>query len=162
MMPIIDGHNDLPLQLRARYGYRVDGLDEGRPELQTDLPRLRAGRGGGQFWAVYVPSPLPEPEAVVATMEQVDAVYRMVAAYPDDLAIAYSAADVEQAWATGRIASLIGIEGGHSLATSLGVLRAFARLGGRYVTLTHNNNTSWADSAAEPPQVDGAHDPSRA
>jgi membrane dipeptidase len=162
MMPIIDGHNDLPMQLRARYGYRVDGLDEGRPELHTDLPRLRAGGVGGQFWSVYVPSDLPEPEAVVATMEQVDAVYRMVAAYPGDLAIAYSAADVEQAWSTGRIASLIGIEGGHSLATSLGVLRAFARLGVRYVTLTHNNNTSWADSAAEEPQVDGLNDAGRA
>jgi membrane dipeptidase len=162
MMPIIDGHNDLPLQLRARYGYRVDGLDEGRPELHTDLPRLRAGRVGGQFWSVYVPSDLPEPAAVVATLEQVDAVYRMVAAYPADLAIAYSAADVERAWSTGRIASLIGIEGGHSLATSLGVLRAFARLGVRYVTLTHNNHTSWADSATEEPRVGGLTDAGRA
>jgi membrane dipeptidase len=162
MMPIIDGHNDLPMQLRARYGYRVDGLDERRPELHTDLPRLRAGRVGGQFWSVYVPSDLPEPQAVVATLEQVDAVYRMVTAYPGDLAIAYSAADVERAWSTGRIASLIGIEGGHSLATSLGVLRAFARLGVRYVTLTHNNNTSWADSAAEEPRVDGLNDAGRA
>ena len=161
-MPIIDGHNDLPLQLRARYGYRVDGLDEGKPELHTDLPRLRAGRVGGQFWSVYVPSSLPEPEAVVATMEQVDAVYRMVAAYPDDLAIAYSAADVQRAWSAGKIASLIGIEGGHSLATSLGVLRAFARLGVRYVTLTHNNHTSWADSAAEVPRLDGLNAAGRA
>jgi membrane dipeptidase len=162
MMPIIDGHNDLPLQLRARYGYRVDGLDELRPDLHTDLPRLRAGRVGGQFWSVYVPSDLSEPDAVVATMEQVDAVYRMVAAYPDDLAIAFCAADVERAWSTGRIASLIGIEGGHSLASSLGVLRAFARLGVRYVTLTHNNHTSWADSAAEQPRLDGLNDAGRA
>jgi membrane dipeptidase len=162
MMPIIDGHNDLPMQLRARYGYRVDGLNQVRPPLQTDLPRLRAGRVGGQFWSVYVPSDLSEPEAVVATMEQIDAVYRMVAAYPDDLVLACSAADVERAWSTGRIASLIGIEGGHCLATSLGVLRAFARLGLRYVTLTHNNHTSWADSAAEEPRVDGLNDAGRA
>src|SRR5438309_1689995 len=109
MMPIIDGHNDLPLQLRGRFGYAVGGLDEPRPELHTDIPRLRAGRVGGQFWSVYVPSDLSEPEAVVATMEQIDAVYRMVAAYPDDLAIAYSADDVERAIAAGKVASLIGI-----------------------------------------------------
>jgi len=161
-MPVIDGHNDLPMALRARYGYSVDGLDTGLSDLQTDIPRLRAGGVGAQFWSVYVPSDLSEPDAVVATMEQVDAVYRMAAAYPADLAIAYSADDVSRALAAGRIASLIGIEGGHSLATSLGVLRAFARLGVRYVTLTHNNNTSWADSAAEEPAVDGLNDMGRA
>jgi membrane dipeptidase len=150
------------LQLRARCGYRVDRLDEPRPELHTDIPRLRAGRVGGQFWSVFVPGDLGEPEAVVATMEQIDAVYRMAAAYPDDLAIAYSADDVERAVRDGRIASLIGIEGGHSLATSLGVLRAFARLGVRYVTLTHNENTSWADSAAREPRVGGLNDDGRA
>ncbi|MGK5681825.1 dipeptidase [Actinoplanes sp. URMC 104] len=162
MEPIIDGHNDLPMQLRGRFGYRVEGLDRPRPELQTDLPRLRAGGVGGQFWSVYVPGDLGEPEAVVATMEQIDAVYRMAAAHPGDLAIAYSADDVERAIAGGRIASLIGIEGGHSLATSLGVLRSFARLGVRYVTLTHNENTSWADSAAREPQVGGLNDEGRA
>ena len=161
-MPIIDGHNDLPMQLRGRFGYAVGGLDEPRPELHTDIPRLRAGGVGGQFWSVYVPSDLTEPDAVVATMEQVDAVYRMVAAYPEDLAIACTAADVERAIAAGKIASLIGIEGGHSIATSLGVLRAFARLGVRYVTLTHNHNTSWADSAAQEPRVDGLNDEGRA
>jgi membrane dipeptidase len=161
-MPVIDGHNDLPMQLRARLGYEVGGLAEGRPEFHTDIPRLRAGGVGAQFWSVYVPSELPEPAAVVATMEQIDAVYRMAAAYPDDLAMAYSAADVERALAAGRIASLIGIEGGHSLATSLGVLRSFARLGVRYVTLTHNHNTSWADSAADTPAVDGLNDVGRA
>jgi membrane dipeptidase len=162
MMPVIDGHNDLPMQLRARYGYRVDRLDEPRPELQTDLPRLRAGGVGGQFWSVFVPGDLGEPEAVVATMEQIDAVYRMVAAYPADLAVAYSADDVEAALRGGRIASLIGIEGGHSLATSLGVLRAFARLGVRYVTLTHNENTSWADCAVREPRVGGLDHDGRA
>ena len=153
--PVIDGHNDLPMQLRALRGYAVGGLDRPQPDFHTDLPRLRAGGVGAQFWSVYVPSDIGEPEAVVATMEQVDAVYRMAAAYPRDLAIAYSAADVERAWADGRIASLIGIEGGHSLAGSLGVLRAFARLGVRYVTLTHNNHTAWADSAAEEPRHEG-------
>jgi membrane dipeptidase len=161
-MPVIDGHNDLPMALRARYGYGVAGLDTGLSDLHTDIPRLRAGGVGAQFWSVYVPSDLSEPDAVVATMEQVDAVYRMAAAYPADLAIACSADNVSQAMAAGRIASLIGIEGGHSLATSLGVLRAFARLGVRYVTLTHNNNTSWADSAAEEPAVDGLNDMGRA
>lgn len=160
--PVIDGHNDLPMQLRARRGYEVGGLDAVQPDLHTDIPRLRAGRVGAQFWSVYVPSDLPEPDAVVATMEQIDAVYRLVAAYPGDLAVAYSAADVTRAWSEGKIASLIGIEGGHSLATSLGVLRSFARLGVRYVTLTHNNNTSWADSAAEDPAVDGLDDVGRA
>jgi len=161
-MPVIDGHNDLPMQLRALRSYRVDGLDTAQPDFHTDIPRLRSGGVGAQFWSVYVPSDLAEPDAVVATCEQIDAVYRLTAAYPDDLAIAYSAGDVERAWAGGRIASLIGIEGGHSLATSLGVLRAFARLGVRYVTLTHNNNTSWADSAVEDPRVGGLNDVGRA
>jgi membrane dipeptidase len=161
-MPVIDGHNDLPMQLRARAGYDVGGLRAGRPDFHTDIPRLRAGGVGAQFWSVYVPSDLPEPAAVVATMEQIDAVYRMAAAYPDDLVMAYTADDVERAVAGGRIASLLGIEGGHSLATSLGVLRSFARLGVRYVTLTHNNNTSWADSAADEPAVDGLNEAGRA
>ena len=160
--PVIDGHNDLPMQLRALRGSAVAGLDTVQPDFHTDLPRLRAGGVGAQFWSVYVPSDLPEPAAVAATMEQIDAVYRLVAAYPDDLAVAYSAEDVRRAWAAGRIASLIGIEGGHSLATSLGVLRAFARLGVRYVTLTHNNNTSWADSAVEEPAAGGLTDVGRA
>ncbi|UQU61300.1 dipeptidase [Couchioplanes caeruleus] len=161
-MPVVDGHNDLPMALRAAAGYRVDGLAANRPEFHTDIARLRAGGVGGQFWSVYVPSDLPEPEAVTATMEQVDAVYRLVAAYPEDFAIAYTAADVEAAIGSGRIASLIGIEGGHSLASSLGVLRAFARLGVRYVTLTHNHNTPWADSAADEPRAGGLTDEGRA
>ncbi|GAB1691706.1 dipeptidase [Krasilnikovia sp. M28-CT-15] len=161
-MPVIDGHNDLPMALRARAGYDVSGLDRHRPEFQTDLPRLRAGGVGAQFWSVFVPGDLPESEAVAATMEQVDAVYRLVGAYPRDLEIAYDADGVEAAIAAGRIASLIGIEGGHSLATSLGVLRGFARLGVRYVTLTHNQHTSWADAAAAEPVVGGLNDVGRA
>jgi membrane dipeptidase len=160
--PVFDGHNDLPTALRLRSGYDVAGLDTGRPDLQTDIPRLRAGGVGAQFWSVYVPSTLPEPDAVVSTMEQVDAVYRMVARYPDAFAIAYTADDVERAVAAGRIASLLGIEGGHSLARSAGVLRAFARLGVRYVTLTHNHNTAWADSATDEPAAGGLTDEGRA
>jgi membrane dipeptidase len=161
-MPVVDGHNDLAFQLRLRSGYSVAGLDTGRPDLHTDIPRLRAGGVGAQFWSVFVPSHLPEPEAVVATLEQVDAVHRMVARHPDVFALAYTADDVTRAVAGGRIASLLGIEGGHSLAASTGVLRAFARLGVRYVTLTHNDNTAWADSATDEPAVGGLSDVGRA
>ncbi|MFF4803798.1 dipeptidase [Streptomyces sp. NPDC001351] len=160
--PVFDGHNDLPVALRARSGYSVEGLADGRPDLHTDLPRLRAGGVGAQFWSVYVSSELPEPEAVVATLEQIDAVYRLAARYPDTLRIAYTAADVERAFTEGRIASLLGVEGGHSLAESPGVLRSYARLGVRYVTLTHNDNTSWADSATDEPKVGGLNDTGRA
>ena len=159
---VIDGHNDLAGALRAFAGYSVEGLDRVRTELHTDLPRLRAGGVGAQFWSVYVPSSLTEPEAVVSTLEQIDAVYRLAARYPDDFRIAYTAADVETAFAEGRIASLLGVEGGHSLATSTGVLRSLARLGIRYVTLTHNDNTSWADSATDAPSVGGLDDTGRA
>jgi membrane dipeptidase len=159
--PVLDGHNDLPTVLREA-GYGVEGLDTGRPELHTDIPRLRAGGVGAQFWSLYVPSTLPESEAVAATVEQVDLVYRLVARYPEAFAIAYTADDVTRAIEAGRIASLLGIEGGHSIGTSLGVLRAFARLGVRYMTLTHNDNTSWADSATDEPKVDGLNDVGRA
>jgi membrane dipeptidase len=161
-MPVIDGHNDLPMALRAGAGYRVEGLRGSRPGFHTDLARLRAGGVGGQFWSVYVPSDLPGDEAVTATMEQVDAVHRLVAAYPEELAAAYTADQVVAAIAAGRIASLIGIEGGHSLASSPGVLRSFARLGVRYVTLTHNHHTPWADSATQEPRVNGLTDEGRA
>jgi membrane dipeptidase len=160
--PVIDGHNDLPMALRACAGYSVEGLDKLREELHTDLPRLRAGGVGAQFWSVYVSSSLAEPEAVVSTLEQIDAVYRLAARYPDDLRIAYTSADIEASFAEGRIASLLGVEGGHSLAGSTGVLRALARLGVRYVTLTHNDNTAWADSATDEPGVGGLDDVGRA
>src|SRR3954468_19984019 len=114
-MWIFDGHNDLPMQLREVHGSSVTGLDQGRPGLHTDLPRLRAGGLGAQFWSAYVPSALPEPEAVTHTMEQIDVVHRMIAEYPDAFEAAFTADDVERIVAAGRIASLIGIEGGHSL-----------------------------------------------
>lgn len=145
-MKIIDTHNDLPGALRKKCGYSVDELDQFRPELQTDIGRLRSGDVGAQFWSVWVPSDMAEPDAVVATMEQVDAVYRLVAKYPDDLAMAFTADDAEKMMRGGRIASLLGIEGGHSINESLGALRTFARLGVRYMTLTHNDDTSWAAS----------------
>ncbi|MFK0191532.1 dipeptidase [Kitasatospora sp. NPDC090308] len=148
--PVFDGHNDLPVALRARSGGSVAGLDRHRPELHTDLPRLREGGVGAQFWSVYVPSDLPEPVAAVATLEQIDLTHRLIAHYPGQLRLAVTADQVEAAIADGRIASLLGIEGGHSLASSLGVLRAYARLGVRYLTLTHNHHTPWADSATDP------------
>ncbi|GIF07969.1 dipeptidase [Actinoplanes siamensis] len=154
-MWIFDGHNDLPMRLREAHGSSVTGLGSARPGLHTDLPRLRAGGVGAQFWSVYVPSGGPEPEAVTHTMEQIDLVYRLLAEYPDVLEAAYTAGDVERIVGAGRIASLIGIEGGHCLARSPGVLRSFARLGVRYVTLTHNHHTAWADSAAAEPVAGG-------
>ncbi|WP_231956920.1 MULTISPECIES: dipeptidase [unclassified Actinoplanes] len=143
------------MRLRGWHGSSTAGLDGSRPELHTDLPRLRAGRVGAQFWSVYVPSSLPEPEAVTHTLEQIDVVYRLLAEYPDTLEAARTADDVERIVAAGRIASLIGVEGGHCLARSPGVLRSLARLGVRYVTLTHNHHTAWADSAAAPPVSGG-------
>jgi membrane dipeptidase len=160
--PVVDGHNDLPWQLRVHRGCTVDGLDAGIPELHTDLPRLRAGGVGAQFWSVYVPSSLPEPEAVVATMEQIDAVHRMAAAHPADLVLTTTAEATLAAMKDGKVASLIGVEGGHSLASSPAVLRCLARLGVRYVTLTHNHHTPWADSAALPPVHGGLTDEGRA
>lgn len=159
---VFDGHNDLPTALRATAGYSVAGLDAERPELQTDLPRLRRGGVGAQFWSAWTPSTLTEPEALLGVLEQIDAVQRLVAAYPAELDLAYTADEVEQARAEGRIASLIGVEGGHAIASSLGVLRQLARLGIRYLTLTHNDNTSWADSGTDEPNVGGLNDDGRA
>lgn len=156
--PLIDGHNDYPWALR--------GLDPGRdlakadiarsvPALMTDIPRLRAGGLGGQFWSVYVPSTIPAPEAVVATMEQIDVVHRMLKRWPETFELALTADDVERAFKRGRIASMIGMEGGHSIDSSLATLRMMYALGARYMTLTHNNNTPWADAAADQPAHGG-------
>ena len=161
-VPLIDGHNDLPDELRVSAGYSVAGLDAVRSELQTDIPRLRQGNVGAQFWSVWVPSDLPEQAAVVATLEQVDAVYRLVASYPQVFGCASTADELERVWASGRIASLMGIEGGHSIAGSLGALRMFARLGVRYMTLTHNDDTAWAASATGLRQTTGLSDTGRA
>ncbi|GAA4883069.1 dipeptidase [Serinicoccus chungangensis] len=157
---VVDGHNDLPWALRelvgAEDGPQVDlRSGTGARGLHTDLPRLRRGGVGGQFWSVYVPSSLGEAQAVVATLEQVDLVHRLVERYADHLALATTAAQVREAMAQGRVASLLGAEGGHSIGSSLGVLRVLHRLGVRYLTLTHNHNTPWADSATDEPEHGG-------
>ncbi|GAB3267620.1 dipeptidase [Kineosporia babensis] len=146
---VIDGHNDLADACLERRGYRTDGLDTGVPELHTDVPRLRAGGVSGQFWSVYVSAMLEGPSAVQATLEQIDFVHRLAGEHPEHFVLARTAADVEKARAAGKIASLIGAEGGHSINDSPGVLRMFARLGVRYLTLTHFINTSWADSCTD-------------
>ena len=159
---VFDGHNDLPEVLRANAGYSVAGLDQGRPQFQTDLPRLRAGGVGAQFWSAWVPPELCDGQAVKSTLEQIDAIHRMIAAYPDQLAFAVTGDDVRAAVASGRIASLIGLEGGHSVGRSPAVLRMFARLGARYMTLTHGDNVAWADSATDEPGCGGLTDEGRA
>ncbi|MFC7404143.1 dipeptidase [Georgenia alba] len=156
--PLVDGHNDLPYALRTTAESSVEGLEGSRPELHTDLPRLRAGRVGTQFWSVFVPSPLTGPDAVLATLEQVDTAHRLIARYPDTFAFVRTAEQAREAFRGGRIASLLGAEGGHSIGESLGALRVLARLGVRYMTLTHNDNTPWADSATDNPTVGGLNE----
>ncbi|UYM06769.1 dipeptidase [Solicola gregarius] len=156
---IFDGHNDLPWAHRDLYAYDLDRGDIAlpRPELHTDLPRLRKGGVGAQFWSVFVPSQLAGDAAVTATLEQVDFVRRMIERY-DDLVLARTAGEVEAAMADGRIASLLGMEGGHSINESLGTLRAMHALGVRYMTLTHNDNVPWADSATDAAVLGGLND----
>jgi membrane dipeptidase len=147
--PLIDGHNDLLWALREAREEGVDEADVGEPtpRFQTDLPRLERGGVGAQFWSVYVPSHLPPDQAVTQTLEQIDAFYDLVRRYPGRLEQARKASDVERIAEKGRIASMIGVEGGHSIGGSLGTLRVLARLGAGYMTLTHNDDTDWADSA---------------
>ncbi|MHB1502128.1 MAG: dipeptidase, partial [Candidatus Dormibacteria bacterium] len=155
--PLIDGHNDLPWAIREGSGDSLDLRDvaAGCPGLQTDLPRLRQGHLSGQFWSVYVPCSWEGARAVVGTLEQIDIVHRMIARYPDDFALATSAEDVERHFDQGRIACLLGAEGGHSINSSMGALRALFGMGVRYLTLTHNRNTPWADSATDRPHCGG-------
>ena len=155
--PVLDGHNDLLWAARAEVGYDFDRLDlaAGTTSTHTDIPRLRRGGVGAQFWSVFVPASLSGDDAVSATLEQVDAGHQMVARYAAELAFARSADEVEAAWATGRIASLLGAEGGHSINCSLATLRMLHVLGVRYLTLTHNSNVPWADSATDDPAVGG-------
>jgi membrane dipeptidase len=151
--PLIDGHNDLPWEARTQAGYDFDRLDLSTrlTTTHTDLPRLREGGVGAQFWSVWVPAQLTGDAAVIATLEQVDAVHRMTGRYADQLGFARTADEVEAVFASGRIASLMGAEGGHSIGCSLGTLRLLHVLGVRYMTLTHNDNVAWADSATDEP-----------
>ncbi|MEU6706339.1 dipeptidase [Streptomyces wuyuanensis] len=156
--PVVDGHNDLPWALREQVRYDLDRRDIATDQtgsLHTDIPRLRAGGVGAQFWSVYVRSDMAGDEAVSATLEQIDVVDRLLARYPADLARALTADDMESARKEGRIASLMGAEGGHSINNSLATLRALHTLGVRYMTLTHNDNNDWADSATDEPRFGG-------
>ena len=160
--PVIDGHNDLPWELRNRVQGDLDKLDVSQrqptaplPALMTDIPRLREGGVGGQFWSVYVPVTMTGADATAATLEQIDIVHRLVAKYPSTFAMALTADDIDRAQKQGKIASLIGVEGGHCINGSLGVLRMFYALGARYMTLTHTSNTPWADSATDTPRSNG-------
>jgi membrane dipeptidase len=158
--PLIDGHNDLPWEIRQKFALDpvAAGLT-GRVEgTHTDIPRLVEGGVGGQFWSVYVPANLAGDAAVTAVFEQVDLVHRMIAAYSGRFQLATRADDVDAAFASGKIASLLGAEGGHCINNSLGVLRSLYALGVRYLTLTHNDNVGWADSATDEPDCGGLSD----
>jgi membrane dipeptidase len=163
--PLIDGHNDLPDALRSLAGIAVSpehlekfALDRHQPLTRTDLPRLAAGRVAAQFWSVYVPCDLPPAAAVVRTLQQIDLVHAMHRRHPGRLELVTTAAGVERAFRAGRIAGLIGAEGGHSICDSLAVLRMLGELGVRYLTLTHNRNVAWADSATDTPRLGGLSD----
>lgn len=156
--PLIDGHNDYPWALREHNAERdLDKLDirTPQPKLMTDIPRLRAGGVGGQFWSVYIPGTIQGPAAILATLEQIDIVHRLVRKYPDTFELATTAADVGRIFKAGRIASLIGMEGGHSIDNSLAALRMFHAAGARYMTLTHSTNVAWADSCSDKPASNG-------
>ena len=155
---LVDGHNDYPWALREHDPARdLDTLDIRKPQLpiMTDIPRLKDGGVGGQFWSVYVPVELQGQAAVTATLEQIDIVHRMVRKYPETFELALTADDIERIHKQGKIASLIGMEGGHSIDNSLADLRMFQKLGARYMTLTHTSNTPWADSATDTPKFNG-------
>jgi membrane dipeptidase len=161
--PIVDGHNDLPWEIRERYDAKVEAIDlrdTSRPPwpLQTDIARLRRGRVGGQFWSVWIPAGTTGPLAVEMTLEQIDIVKRMVAGNPQALALASTAADIRRIARQGRVASLIGVEGGHQIDGRLSLLRQYRALGVGYMTLTHGRSLSWADSSTDTPRADGLSD----
>jgi membrane dipeptidase len=158
VLRVVDGHNDLPWAMRRGriYDFAATDIAQPQPSLHTDLPRLRAGGVGAQFWSVYVPCSLTGAAAVTATCEQIDAVYTMVERYADDLSLVTTADGLDAVLARGGpVGSLLGAEGGHCIDNSLGVLRLYFRAGVRYLTLTHNENTDWADSATDEPRHGG-------
>ncbi len=154
---VIDGHNDLPWRVRTEYDSSFEEFDlaERHEVGHTDIPRLREGNVGGAFFAAYVPSEYAGQGAMRWALEQIDLIYRMTARYPEDFALARTADDVRRIVASGRVAALIGIEGGHTIENSLGALRMFSELGVRYMTLTHANTTDWADAATDEPRHGG-------
>jgi membrane dipeptidase len=157
-VPLVDGHNDYPWALRDHNAERdLNRLDIRvlQPKIHTDIPRLRQGGVGGQFWSVYVPATLQGAAAVRATLEQIDVVHRMVQKYPDTFELATTAGDVERIFKAGKIASLIGMEGGHAIDSSLATLRMLHGAGARYLTLTHGANAPWADSGTDKPRLGG-------
>ena len=157
LTPLIDGHNDLAWELRSRFADKAALIDlqHGAGALMTDIPRLHQGLVGGQFWSVWIPPEVTGPAAIQETIEQIDLMKLVVGRYPADLEMAYSAADIERIHKAGRVASLIGIEGGHQINNSLPALRQMYALGARYMTLTHTRDLDWADSATDIPKHHG-------
>jgi membrane dipeptidase len=156
--PLIDGHNDLAIALREKVdGIGVSVVDLRKPVdgLDTDIPRLRAGHVGGQFWSIWVPAELPEARALPMALEQLDIADGFAARYPDIFGRATTADEVEAVFESGRIASLLGLEGGSMIASSLPILRTFFARGVRYMTLTHWKTTRWADAATDEPRHGG-------
>jgi membrane dipeptidase len=161
--PLIDGHNDLPWEIRKKFGGDVSAAQleqnhqkpDGSMDLMTDIPRLKAGRVGAQFWSVWIPVSVQGAAAVQMTLEQIDIVKRMTEAYPANFELALTAADIRRIHRNHKIASLIGVEGGHQINESAAVLRQYYDLGVRYMTLTHTSNVPWADSATDTPKVHG-------
>lgn len=156
-VPLIDGHNDLPYQYEERAKNHLAQIDLRQdqskltPPLHTDIARLRQGRIGGQFWSVYIPATLKGADAVRAVLDQIDVVHRIDEQYSDTFELARTADDIVRIHRSGRIASLIGMEGGHSIGNSLAVLRQLYGAGARYMTITHSDNNDWADSATADP-----------
>lgn len=153
--PLVDGHNDLPYAVRLKRDYAVDGLEAGQDDLHTDMERLEQGGVGGQLWSVYISASVTGDQAIRETIEQIDIADRLIDAYPDDLTWAMTADEIERVHAEGKIASLLGVEGGHQIGGSLAALRQFRNLGAIYMTLTHGATTGWADSATDEPKHDG-------